>query len=1478
MSPRLACFLALLLPSLSLAATPPATIRRAACRAELDGTALRVDVSLRVALPAKGQSASDLCSTDVPLVGAPPSTPNAAILARAGSYRLVLTAADTPKETDLAFAFRAQSRRYRGWRVCRVPVIPAAAVRIDLPATLHDLKVSPDAPLERSGDRIVLHAPAAGWLTLRWHDEPVPPATPAFRVSSSSRAVLSLDRMMTRSEHTVQVLQGELDRLRFDLPEGAELRAIAGGAIERWELDGRRVLLRFRRPEQRAVRFAVTTQAIGKGAFPWQPATFEGAGHQDGRVQFRAAAGLQLQVPDRVGLERLSNGRAVGGQQAVTLAYARLPASARLEVERVRPRVEAAVATLSVLERGVVTQRARVDYTIHDAGVRQFRLRVGQGADLLDVACEGLLDHDLLDGVLTIRLRDAVQKPVSLTLALQRLLERVDGVLIPRVEPLDVERQSCLVGIAAKGKVELRHARAVEADQVDVALLPEWVRKGSPRLAYRVFDRPDALVAVETEPLRAEVDAAVSDTCVLRDDGWERRVVWTATISRGEVFSARAALPEGVRPLSVSARLGKRSILDDWDFDEQNRRLAVRFVQAQRKGFAIEARFTQPEGDLRAIPLEDVRRVTGALTVQPRPGVVLKPTRESGIEARPGSEGRLAFAFREAPWELDLAFTQLEPVISVRSVAVLGVRQGQASADAVVTFTIEKAPVNVLRLRLPEGAVNSSVQAPQIKTSELRRGEWVLDLDRKLLGSLAVRVHYDHVLGPETCVCGVIGTPQAARHEGFVVVARDSDRVELAARGPGQVDVANVPRVGGLGFGRPLITAFRHTGTGGFDLDVTLLAQAEVLQAKALGAILETIVKADGQTLTELTCDIRNANRQFLQVDLPKDATLLGAYVDGQPVNVTISPSGGTLIPLLAAGGTSEVTEVACVYAQESAPLGRGRTVALTSPPVDVRTEAFSWAVYLPKGYRASDTDGNMKLMVQPPAEQELDPSLHMLADEGRALRKGTRVSATAFMVVARWVARVGPIVLKWVVILTAIAAAAFAFRKFVLPWLRRIAVLGCRHLARHPLLLGIALTFLFILACSALLLPALTRIKAQRMAGETMPSMSRISVGFAEDEIDNESPDDMAAGDMPAPTDMFTVAGTDSRTTVEYTEARRIVERYKSEVHEVRGRLKGGAGHRIVSGKFAESDDLRGPGSDRDEAEETREGGKRKPDGWKYEHDLTEAPTGTDAKDGKARVANEAREYLRQGRELLARKDYDKAIEALGRSGALATYQGGEAGAAITSEAERSIALALKGMKETEKEEERLKTQLEGQIKAGEKLDYGQKKLLDRITTRRSRVAQAATTPGLADVEAPTEDMPPRRPPAKVVPETEPEPAEPDAGRPPGVPKDAKPTEERRPDKDMRPAPQLRQPTRYRYSPVRGGRQKGALPIAFDLPRDAGLPYVFHRPVTGEARAEIELDCRLAADSNTARGIFILGALGLLGLAALPVLKRRRQ
>ena len=89
------------------------------------------------------------------------------------------------------------------------------------------------------------------------------------------------------------------------------------------------------------------------------------------------------------------------------------------------------------------------------------------------------------------------------------------------------------------------------------------------------------------------------------------------------------------------------------------------------------------------------------------------------------------------------------------------------------------------------------------------------------------------------------------------------------------------------------------------------------------------------------------------------------------------------------------------------------------------------------------------------------------------------------------------------------------------------------------------------------------------------------------------------------------------------------------------------------------------------------------------------------------------------------------------------------------------------------EASERRRESELKSQIAEGEKLDYGQKKLLGRITTRRSRTRAAApTTPDIGGLADPTATPAPKRPalvvdlPADADPE--PGPDEPDAGRPP--------------------------------------------------------------------------------------------------------------
>ena len=1561
------------------AAAEPPPLREAIYRATLTETALVVETTLRITRPERGTAAVRLMPASFPLVGALPRLEGARIEMRAGAYWLVVEPGGGA-EAELKLSFRAPVMQGSGWtgrlrrllpaqelralpkdwivgvardpvrRACVLPVVPAVKVVAELPGACHELAAAPAAPIEKTQGGWRLYAPARRVVFLSWRTRPSTKAAVAFRVDADASVTVAERSLTADTSLTVDVLQGELRTLSVALPEGSQLREVSGKEVARWRLLGRLVRIELRTPATKQVAVTVRTEALAEqpGEFVWQPVAVGGAQHQGGRAYFRALPGLLLRAVDRKGFERLSDGYApdaAAGRQTLVLAYPRLPASLGLAVERLQPRLTAAVSMLAHLERGIVTQRAVIDYTIHDVGVRRFRVRVGEGADVLEVACPGLLDHEVAKGILTVRLRDAVKDKGQLRLVVQRPVRRINGVVIPRLLALGVERQTGLVGVAAAADVELRHHRAVEAEQIDVRLLPAWVKKLGPKLAYRYYDRPNSLVAVETAARQAEFDVVATETCRLGDTGWHRDVAWECRIPKGEVFAWRLRVPEGVVPLEVACTVPAKvparsqkgapavSVLKDWEFDEASRVVKVALARGVTGLATVTARLaqrdTEPEtpAPLAAVVLEGVRRHTGTLRVATAVPVALRSTRAEGLEAKPGRTGELAFSQEAADWSLELAGTTIEPVIAVQAVTVLAMRPGQVAAEMALRYSIQKAPVNELTLRLPPGALNSSVRGRDIKSSQLDGDVWTLRLARKVQGAFELTLSYDYLTPAEggTCACGTAETPDAARHEGFVVVARDSERIEVAveqAQGLFEVDPADVPGRRP----RAVLAAYRYAGRGSLTARIDVLGRADVLQAKALGAIVETMIKADGQTITQLTYDIRNVSRQFLRIELPTDADLLGAYVDGKPVPSAVEPDGATLVPLLAgaratrtAGTVEDVLEVSIFYVQQNAALARGRTVVLSSPPVDVRTEALSWAVYLPDGYRAQRTDGNMKLLFSPPSHRMAGLLRGMFRDESRLVDLiGSALSFLWRLFVALFV-RYG--VLSGFVLLVVCGIYLLARRGGKLAKrLREAAAAPVFGLRLRPVI-GLAVVLLVLAVLAGMLLPSLARSREEARRIRARNNLNQIAKGFAT--YLNEHGDNRFypgsgktlydSGVIPDP-GVFVDPET-GRPFVYLYEGRYLRDDYPP--NKAMGYMEGdGVVHMLFFDSHVETFKHDDP-----KLAQLAPGHRFHPpmEGRKREDFLTHAlrPSQPSAASPRGRLGGSegGATFTIDGQ--LADSAGPKTRRSMGD-----LKKHGAEYFALRVPRER-----FDRLNEEAEEDLRVRGEIDKIVgkEAQGKLDYGQKKLLDRIQSRgrkydyykgerRAGTAMApgtttatyagmrrhppsaatatppAKTPHRRTTPTPGPDEPERKPPARPdldlarpVEGTEPAP-------PPGDPEDPGPGHGRGDKRggarvqnggavagggDQWGETHFAETARWRYAQVRGGRQKGALPILFELPSEESLPYIFHRPVTGGALGEIELDCRPMGASRSAKGVLILGVVALLGLVGVGAKKR---
>lgn len=1430
---------ALLLAFVGLARAEPAPIGQATYRATLTASALIVDATLLVNRPTRADTSVRLLPASFPLVGKVSAGEASRIVLREGACWLRVSrvpkgAARPPKPEEVKFSFRVavgragQSHppeissllaRRPDARWAALPVVSATRVLIDLPGKLYELRVVPAAAVEPKGDRLLLYPPARRLLHMVWRPTPAEEIRPVFRVEADSGINVALSSLTAGTKLTVEVLQGELGGLKLALPGGAKLRSLTSPDVGRWELAGGKVALRFRKAVRTRAKVLLRIEMLPEAErqFTWRPGVVQGAQHQGGVAYFRAAPGLLLKAVGRSGFERVSDGYALDqatGGQTLVLAYPRLPASVRLAVERLRPRVVASVASLARIERGVVTERVRVNYTVADVGVRRFQVRVGDGADVLEVKCPAMLDYEVEGGVLTVRLRKALLGEGQLELVVQRPVQRMDGVVVPRLVALGVERQGGVVGVAAGERVELLHRLAREADQMDVQRLPEWLRKLGAKLAYRYYDRPGGLVVVETAPVKPEFDALCQERCTLSEEGWGRQVSWLCSVARGEVFAFRLRLPDGVTPLSVgaTAQTGRpRPVLKDWEFDAKARGVKVALTQGLKGRVRLDARFMQRVGEpvgslpLRAIVLEGRRRHSGTVVVRSEVPVSLRPSAQRGLEARRGARGQLAFAQEEPDWQLDLDATPIKPVIEAETVAVAAVRPGQVAVEAALKLSVRKAPINSLTVRLPQRAVNSSVRGKDIQSSELKGRDWTIRFARRTLGAYLLRVTYDRVLPAfrpaQGCewVAGTIEIPGAARHEGYLVVASASDRVEVAIEGGeglSEVDPAEAQREWAPSLDRPVIAAYRHTAGGRLHSRITVFERAEVLKAKALGAVVETMVRADGETITTVTYDIRSVAEQFLEVMLPPGAALLGSYVNGRPVPSSTTADGATLISLLfgsraVAGSTDEVLEVMVVYAEGRPPLGSGRTIELASPPVDIPTEALSWAVYLPEGYRVQRTDGNMRLMFRPPAHRTPAVLRSMFEDEGRVLAPAARAVGRAIATAGRWIFDQRKAILIVMGVGALLVAIVLSLRRAV-PRLRQAIAdaraKGGAPAVRRMVFRWAALGFVFVLFAlflAGMFLPALARVREEARRIRARNNLNQIAKAMA----------------------TYLNEHGDNRWYPATTEQLKLVCPDELVFHD--------------------------PGSD-------------KPFVYLYEGEYLRDDT----------PPNKAMGYM-EGTGGVSVVFFDSHTEfyPFGSKRLAKLLPGRRFPGPRRPGGPTAPSLARRGGKAAE-----VAAEFDEEIATG-KLDYAQRKLLDRVKRR----AQRAQAPGRVVLE-------PRAGPA--VPAEKPAPAKAPA---PGQPLEKKETGAAHAAEDLWRGQAAGYADLHRYAPVRGGRQKGALPIVFDLPSEGVWPYIFYRPVTGKATAEIKLVCRRYGASLPAKGILLVGIVGLVALVGLGAARQLR-
>ncbi|CAA6692312.1 MULTISPECIES: hypothetical protein [unclassified Lentimonas] len=289
---------------------------------------------------------------------------------------------------------------------------------------------------------------------------------PDVRVTSQQTLSLGEDRILLRAELQAQINRAGVFKLSLPLPADYDVESVSGQQLSHWNestgADGARSLqLHLKGKTQGAVVLNVGLSGPGLGdqaSFTPSILQLEGAGRHSGTLALVPELGYRLNPTERVAAIQMDPAAAGMSRQKMML-FRILNENAQLvfDVERVDPWVEVERVQSVAIRSGMVDVKARFNFLVENAGIREQRFRLPEGALGVQFSGDAVADHqEDVSSEWTVKLNQKMVGAFVVELSYQiPTPDQPDQLTVQAVEALGVNQQSGYLTLLPRGRLQL---------------------------------------------------------------------------------------------------------------------------------------------------------------------------------------------------------------------------------------------------------------------------------------------------------------------------------------------------------------------------------------------------------------------------------------------------------------------------------------------------------------------------------------------------------------------------------------------------------------------------------------------------------------------------------------------------------------------------------------------------------------------------------------------------------------------------------------------------------------------------------------------------------------------------------------------------------------------------------------------------------------------------------------------------------------
>jgi hypothetical protein len=304
---------------------------------------------------------------------------------------------------------------------------------------------------------------------------------------------------------------------------------------------------------------------------------------------------------------------------------------------------------------------------------------------------------------------------------------------------------------------------------------------------------------------------------------------------------------------------------------------------------------------------------------------------------------------------------------------LLSIEDDALRVRAAASINVLQNTITGIALRMPDNYQILEVTGQVVsdwKEKEVK-GQKMLELSLKTprQGKFDFLIKAERIFEDQTVVADFNGfaLPSSVREKGFIAVEMkgSAEAKVTEAEGLDRASFTELPSQLVSYSAKPLIFAYKYLRHPyRLVLDIAKHKELPVISTVVDSASGITLFTEDGKLVHRLTYTVRNTWKQFMEVALPKDAELWGAYVDGKSVKPSKNEKDRILIPLnrsqSSEGGLAPF-DVELVYFQKAKKFGWFGVKESSFAIPDLMMSRVIWSMYLPFGYSFVHFGGTME-------------------------------------------------------------------------------------------------------------------------------------------------------------------------------------------------------------------------------------------------------------------------------------------------------------------------------------------------------------------------------------------------------------------------------------------------------------------------------------------------------------------------------------